>query len=159
MRDKPTLDELFESKKLDLPDDDFWNGFQNRVKGQAIAALSQRSRTSKLRRVALFGFVPVFALVMISWGILQPHITSEDQEKLLAVNVAIDQKQAAFDELASVLVDDLSIECEGAYQIAKLESFDSFANSRIELARGRDSFNQHILSTASVSGTSSNYTF
>ena len=76
MRDKPTLDELFESKKLDLPDVDFWNGFQNRVKGQAIAALSQRSRTSKLRRVALFGFVPVFALVMISWGILQTHITS-----------------------------------------------------------------------------------
>ena len=49
MKDKPTLEDLFNSKKLDLPDESFWNGFQDRVKGQAIASLSQRSRTARLR--------------------------------------------------------------------------------------------------------------
>ena len=39
MKDKPTLDDLFMSKKLDQPDEEFWNGFQDRVKGRAIASL------------------------------------------------------------------------------------------------------------------------
>ena len=29
--DKPSLDELFQSKKLDVPSDDFWDDFQDRV--------------------------------------------------------------------------------------------------------------------------------
>ena len=60
MEDKPTLDELFQSKKLDVPDEDFWNGFQDRVKGHAIASLSRRSKTAKIRKSGHLWYCPSF---------------------------------------------------------------------------------------------------
>ena len=53
MKDKPTLDELFHSKKLDLPDEDFWNGFQDQVKGKTMAALSQQTQTAKVKKAGI----------------------------------------------------------------------------------------------------------
>lgn len=46
--DKPTLESLFESKKLDLPSDVFWEELQNRVKGRALASLSRHSISRRL---------------------------------------------------------------------------------------------------------------
>ena len=71
MKDKPTLDELFHSKKLDLPDDDFWNGFQDQVKGKTMAALSQQTQTAKVKKAGIYGIVPVLVMAMVGWSALQ----------------------------------------------------------------------------------------
>lgn len=38
---KTNLDELFQSKKLDVPSADFWDGFQDRVKERALSTVVQ----------------------------------------------------------------------------------------------------------------------
>ena len=42
-KEKPSLDELFQSKKLDVPSDDFWDSFQDRVHDRALTSVVQRS--------------------------------------------------------------------------------------------------------------------
>ena len=44
---KPTLETLLQSKRHDLPGDDFWIDLQNQVQGKALASLSEPSITSR----------------------------------------------------------------------------------------------------------------
>jgi len=43
---KPNLDELFQSKKLDVPSDEFWEGFQDKVKEKALSTVVQNGSHS-----------------------------------------------------------------------------------------------------------------
>ena len=158
MKDKPTLDELFHSKKLDLPDEDFWNGFQDQVKGKTMAALSQQTQTAKVKKVGIYGFVPVLVMAMVGWSALQLHIVPSGSSPVATNQTQSNDLNAQID-LSAVLGDDAGFERQGVVQLAQLESFDSFANARIQLAGGGDLFNQHTLSLGQNSGTLSNYTF
>ena len=40
-KEKPSLDELFNSKKLDVPPDEFWDSFQDRVHERALTSVVQ----------------------------------------------------------------------------------------------------------------------
>jgi hypothetical protein len=158
MNNKPTLDDLFHSKKLDLPDEDFWNGFQDRVKGKTMAALSQQTKTARVRKAGIYSVVPILVLAMVGWSALQfqvgigtSSVASLKTQPTGGLNVQ--------NELSAVLGDEAGIEREGVVQLAQLESFDSFANARIQLVGGGDRFNHHTLSLGQNSGTHSNYTF
>lgn len=48
---KPSLNDLFVSKKLDIPDQEFWDDFQNQVRKKTLSSIvedGKRSRTNKL---------------------------------------------------------------------------------------------------------------
>ena len=155
MNEKPTLEELFQSKKLDLPEDGFWNGFQDRVKGRTMAALSQQSKSAKIRKAGIYAIVPVFLSVMVGWGFLNSNSIGNSQHTTL---IETDQK-IDHSELSSVLADASSTEREGTVQLAMIESFDSFANARIELAGGGENFHYNSLSFNQNTGSISQYTF
>lgn len=159
MKEKPTLDDLFQSKKLDLPDDDFWNSFQDRVKGQTMAALSQRSKTARIRKAGVYGFVPVLVLAMVGWSMVQMQVNSGNQPTLATTSAPMGKNSASLTELSLALQDDFSLDREGALQLASLESFDSFASSSFQAAGGGESFSQRILSHSQDSGSLSQYTF
>jgi hypothetical protein len=159
MKNKPTLDDLFQSKKLDLPNEDFWNGFQDRVKGRTMAALSQQTKTAKVRRAGIYSVVPVMVMAMVGWSALQLQIGTRTSSKVASLETPANVGLNVQVELSAVLGDEAVIEREGVVQLAQLESFDSFANARIQLAGGGDRFNHHTLSLGQNSGTHSNYTF
>ena len=159
MKDKPTLDDLFQSKKLDLPDEDFWNGFQDRVKGRTMAALSQQTKTVKVRRAGIYSVVPVMVMAMVGWSALQLQVGTRTSSKVASLKTPANVGSNVQVELSAVLGDEAGIQREGVVQLAQLESFDSFANARIQLAGGGDLFNHHTLSLGQNSVTHSNYTF
>lgn len=159
MKDKPSLDDLFHSKKLDLPDEDFWNGFQDSVKGKTMAALSQQTKTVKVRRAGIYVVVPVLVLAMVGWSALQFLVTPNSSSPIISLSTQADGDLNAQLELSAVLGDNVDLEREGVVQLAQLDSFDSFANARIQLAGGGDRFNHHTLSFGQNSVTPSNYTF
>ena len=158
MKQKPTLDELFQSKRLDLPEDDFWYGFQDRVKGKTMAALSQQNKTAKTRRVGLYGVVPVLVIALIGWSMLQSPIGFENTQEISGISEGV-VFEVAYDQLSTVLNDDLTMEREGAIQLAQIDSFDSFASARIQLSDGEENFSFHSLSASQITGSSSQYTF
>ncbi len=157
MKQKPTLDELFQSKKLDLPEDDFWNGFQDRVKGKTMAALSQQTKTAKARRAGLYGVVPVMVLALVGWSMF--NFNGVSTEGIAVTSESTNLFEASYNELSTVMEGDFSIEREGAIQLARLDSFDSFANARIQIAGGDEKFNFHTLSLSKTSSPSPQYTF
>ena len=44
---KPSLSELFDSKKLDIPQEDFWDSFQDQVRSKTLSSLVKEE--SKIR--------------------------------------------------------------------------------------------------------------
>ena len=62
-KNKPSLNNLFESKKLDLPKDDFWEKLQNDVKGEVFASASRPSISHRILKSTLFT-LPVFLIVL-----------------------------------------------------------------------------------------------
>ena len=62
-KNKPSLNNLFESKKLDLPKDDFWKKLHNDVKGEVFASASRPSISHRILKSTLFA-LPIFFLVL-----------------------------------------------------------------------------------------------
>tara|TARA_Y200000002_G_C22579335_1_gene620153 strand:- start:494 stop:997 length:504 start_codon:yes stop_codon:yes gene_type:complete len=73
-KNKPSLNNLFESKKLDLPKDDFWKKLQNDVKGEVFASASRPSISHRILKSTLFT-LPVFLLVLFVFQ--RNHIGNE----------------------------------------------------------------------------------
>ena len=52
-----------------------------------------------------------------------------------------------------------SLNREGAVKLARLDSFDSFTNAQVRLSGGASSFNHHSLSLSQGSSVATAYTF
>ena len=61
-QDKPTLEELLASKKLDAPKDAFWENFDKQVHGKAMASNSLRNRAQVFLQPALLFSLFLFYL-------------------------------------------------------------------------------------------------
>ena len=157
MKDKPTLEDLFQSKKLDLPKEEFWNGFQDRVKGQTMAALSQQNRITKARNLGLYSLVPVLVLLFASSHFFSVEISKSSSDPTTA-QVGSSSPSGA-NLLLSTIQEDLYTEKEGAIQLARMDSFESFSNSRLISAGGHTNFNFSELQSSGNSVSSQQFTF
>lgn len=157
MKDKPTLEDLFQSKKLDLPKEEFWNGFQDRVKGQTMAALSQQNRITKARNLGLYSLVPVLVLLFASSHFFSVEISKSSSDSTTAQVVSSSPSGANL--LLTTIQQDLYTEKEGAIQLARMDSFESFSNSRLISAGGHTNFNFSELQASGNSVSSQQFTF
>ena len=157
MKDKPTLEDLFQSKKLDLPKEEFWNGFQDRVKGQTMAALSQQNRITKARNLGLYSLVPVLVLLFASSHFFSVEISKSSSDSTTA-QVGSSSPSGA-NLLLSTIQEDLYTEKEGAIQLARMDSFESFSNSRLISAGGHTNFNFSELQASGNSVSTQQFTF
>ena len=157
MKDKPTLEDLFQSKKLDLPKEEFWDVFQDRVKGQTMAALSQQNRMVKVRNLGLYSMVAVLVLLFVSSHFFSVEISksSSDSSSVGAVSTSTLEAELLLNSIG----EDVSLQKEAAIQLARLDSFESFANSRLISAGGHTNFNVSELQASGNSVSSQQFTF
>jgi hypothetical protein len=158
MKDKPTLDELFQSKKLDLPDDDFWNDFHDRVKGRAIASLSDQTKTAYAKKGLIYGALPLLLTAFIGWSVVSSFHSGGNQKFVSDTTTVIPSDDSLF-RLTELIEQDGNSHREGVVQLASLSSFESFASSTVQLAGGESNFNHHSLSLSVNSGSVNQYTF
>mgnify|MGYP001288802380 FL=1 len=74
---KPTLENLFQSKKYDIPSEKFWNDLQDQVKGRALASLARPSFSSKCVKSSVFILPVILAFVLFS------KIVSSDNSEIV----------------------------------------------------------------------------
>ena len=74
---KPTLENLFQSKKYDIPSDEFWNDLQDQVKGRALASLARPSIASKCVKSS------IFILPVILFFVFFSKIVSTDNSEIV----------------------------------------------------------------------------
>jgi len=157
MKDKPTLEDLFKSKKLDLPKEEFWSGFQDRVKGQTMAALSHQNRMVKVRNLGLYSMVPVLVLLFASSHFFSLEISKSSNDSTAVGAVSTSPSDA--DLLFNTIEEDVTVQKEAAIQLARLDSFESFANSRLISAGGHTNFNFSELQISGNSVSTQQFTF
>ena len=51
---KPSLSELFDSKKLDIPQEDFWDSFQEQVRSKTLSSVVKDECTTRNLNISLF---------------------------------------------------------------------------------------------------------
>lgn len=116
MTNRPNLDELFQSKKLDVPSDEFWDGFQDRVRERALSTVVQNGSSYSITKL-LFVAIPsavLCALVVLffmqtSFSSTSPvdlAVTVDDvTEESLVLPSHETQTEDSVDMISSVLTD------------------------------------------------------
>ena len=94
-QDKPTLEELLASKKLDAPKDAFWENFDKQVHGKAMASNSLRNRAQVFLQPAL-----LFSLFFSFYFFM-----AEDSS--ISKNLSVIESSSQFDDKPSVFVEEL----------------------------------------------------
>jgi len=143
---KPSLQDLFSSKKLVMPDEHFWDRFQNDVKGKAIAGASLKPKIYQSK--ILLSALPVFALaIFFSRPLLNlnPELVSLDAQKSESVEIVTGQISPSLSILQQITIGNAS----------------AFANTRLSVSAGNEVFAQHRFHSAKDSefSASHSYTF
>jgi hypothetical protein len=73
---KPSLSDLFDSKKLDVPSDEFWDNFQDQVRCKTLTSVvTDNNQTSVLKYISYF--IALFAFTSVSyWVFFSPTRTT-----------------------------------------------------------------------------------
>nr|ADI21889.1 hypothetical protein [uncultured verrucomicrobium HF0130_25O04] len=81
---KPNLDELFQSKKLDVPSDEFWDDFQDKVKERALSTVVQNGSFSPISKVFFLAIPTALACALAAFLFWQTSSTAPPAVPLVA---------------------------------------------------------------------------
>jgi hypothetical protein len=132
---KPTLENLFQSKKYDIPSDEFWNDLQDQVKGRALASLARPSFSSKCVKSSIFILPAILVFVFFS-----KIVSSDNSEIVISSEIKSttgEQIEYSFDKKSLAIIQKLE-ESEFDLEI----SSDSLVISSVV---DKDSFVEHSL--------------
>jgi len=87
--DKPTLQDLFESKKLDVPSDEFWDGFQEKVREKALSTVLQRNIFSTTSKMIVFSVPASFACLLALFFYFQSPSPSIESLETLPYSIGV----------------------------------------------------------------------
>ena len=143
-KEKPSLDELFQSKKLDVPSDDFWDGFQDRVRDRTLTSVVQRSRFLITSKTIIFS-VPasIACLLAVLFYLQSPSSPVQLSE---SVELSVDIPESSSD---AVFLDDLpgqDMEFVSSYVVdSKLSDQSLYVHHSLEWADEESSFEEHTI--------------
>lgn len=64
---KPSLNDLFVSKKLDTPDQEFWDDFQNQVRTRTLSSIVEDGKKSRTNKLIIYSSFSVLLLSLCFW--------------------------------------------------------------------------------------------
>ena len=133
-KEKPSLDELFNSKKLDVPSDEFWDSFQDRVHERTLTTLVQSTPFSFASKrliwslpLSLVCFVAVFLYVTspFSSSNTSEIVNNKEYTQTAPVEVLIAKDSSTEDfEVVSPFVVDPKLSDQSLYVHNSLEWID-----------------------------------
>ena len=141
--DKPSLDELFQSKKLDVPSDDFWDDFQDRVRDRALTSVVQRSRFTITPKTIIFSFSASVACLLAIFFYFQPSSSTVEFPEF------VQESKETTKTSDAVFLDDLvgqDVEVVSSYVVdSKLSDQSLYVHHELEWADEESSFEEHTI--------------
>lgn len=141
--DKPSLDELFQSKKLDVPSDDFWDDFQDRVRDRALTSVVQRSKFTITPKTIIFSLSASVACLLAIFFYLQPSSSTVE------ISEFVQESKVTAKTSDAVLLDDLvgqEVEVVSSYVVdSKLSDQSLYVHHELEWADEESSFEEHMI--------------
>ena len=93
---KPSLNELFDSKKLDHPNREFWENFQDDFRSKALTSIVRSKKTSN----AFLKFGAIFAFLFLCSASFVFFLFEQDKKiinEIVATHTQIDQEEFPID--------------------------------------------------------------
>ena len=158
---KPNLDELFQSKKLDVPSDEFWDGFQDKVKEKALSTVVQNGVHSPASK-CLFAGIPSIAVCVLAYffifhtpspmsdPVLLPASSADASVEYL-VSVPSEIQVVEDLELVSSVLNDLdnkgflNATDEGQESLQLVPDHDLYVHQALKWADEDSSFEKHTI--------------
>ena len=104
---KPSLSDLFDSKKLDLPQDDFWDGFQDQVRSKTLSSVVKEESKTRIYKYLVISAPLILIFCFSIWFLAFPgeltnktlnNTISNTPSLVLAISAdSFDQNQARFE--------------------------------------------------------------
>ena len=158
---KPNLEELFQSKKLDVPSDEFWDGFQDKVKEKALSTVVQNGSHSPASKFLFAGIPSIAACVLAYFFIFQttspmsdpvllpPGSADASVESLISVSSEIQVIEDI--QLVSSVLNDLDNKGflnateEGQESLQLVSDHDLYVHQALKWADEDSSFEKHTI--------------
>ncbi len=158
---KPNLDELFQSKKLDVPSEEFWDGFQDKVKEKALSTVVQNGSHSPTSKFLFAGIPSIVACVLAYFFIFPTSSPMSDPVLLPAgsadasveslVSVPSEIQVVENLELVSSVLNDLDNKVflnaveEGQESLQLVPDHDLYVHQALKWADEDSSFEKHTI--------------
>lgn len=104
---KPSLSDLFDSKKLDIPQDDFWDGFQDQVRSKTLSSVVKDECKSRIYKHLVISAPLILIFCFSLWFLAFPdELTNTTVSNTIDTTPSpvlnrsadfFDQKQARFE--------------------------------------------------------------
>jgi hypothetical protein len=142
--EKPSLQDLFSSKRLEMPDEHFWDSFQNDVKGKAIAGSNRKPKIFQskviLAALPILAFTIFFSRPLFN---LNPELASVDVLNIELAENRNGQISPSLSILQEIMDSDVAIQSGFNRSSSKVGNASAFANTRLSVSAGSDVFAQH----------------
>ena len=136
---KPTLETLLQSKKHDLPGEDFWIDLQKQVQGKALASLSEPSMTSRFLKYSYLTLPPLALAIFCAISFFPdstktPEVSTLKGKPLVLAKSTILPSEEDFNIIQNLLAFDYDYTQVATF--AHLSTYDksSFAEKTLEPA-------------------------
>ncbi|MDG0963846.1 MAG: hypothetical protein P8O23_02190 [Opitutales bacterium] len=147
---KPSLSDLFDSKKLDIPQDDFWDGFQDQVRSKTLTSVVREEGKTRIYK-HLFISAPLISIFCFSLWFLasSDDLTSSTENFAIkttpipALNMSADpfnQEQIKFEP-------SLSLHASTSNDIMPDTEVEAFTEQNFFASSLQSSFQYRILSS------------
>ncbi len=155
--DKPTLSDLFESKKLDVPSDQFWDDFQEQVKVRALTTVVQRRSPSPFAKLLFFS-VPSFCACALVVFLLFRGAPSPAPSSVPVVNALTEATDSDFLEEFS---DQEVVLASPDLADSELPDQNLYVHQTLSWTEEDSSFEEHTLKESEISreSLSAQFTF
>mgnify|MGYP000032118607 FL=1 len=124
---KPSLSELFDSKKLDVPQDDFWDSFQEQVRSKTLSSVVKDECTTRNSKYFVIS-VPVILIFCFSlWFLASP-----DELSNTSVNNTINTTPSAVLSMSADSSEHEQARFEPSLVLVASTSFDKMPDTEVE---------------------------
>ena len=131
--------------------------FSGPSEGPDHGCLESAKPNGESRNLGLYSMVPVLVLLFVSSHFFSVEISKSSSDSISVGAVSTSPSEA--DLFFNAIGEDVSMQKEAAIQLARLDSFESFANSRLISAGGHTNFNFSELQSSGNSVSTQQFTF
>ena len=124
---KPSLSDLFDSKKLDIPQDDFWDGFQDQVRSKTLSSLVKGESKTRIYKYFVIS-VPLILIFCFSlWFLASP-----DELTNTTVNNTINTIPSVVSTMSADSSEQEQARFESSLDLVTSTSFDEMPDTEVE---------------------------
>ena len=124
---KPSLSDLFDSKKLDIPQDEFWDSFQDQVRSKALSSVVKDECKTRIYKYLVISTPLILIFCFSLW-----FLAFSDELSNTTVNNTINTTPSAVLTISADSSEQEQARFEPSLVLVASKSFEEMPNTEVE---------------------------